>query len=83
MDKWETFLTIGTIVSFIIAVCGPMLKLNTTLTRLLDKAESLEKSFEKTQHSNDNIHDEMWNELEEHAEKLNNHETRLQLMEKK
>lgn len=83
MDKWETFLTIVTVVSFVIAICGPMLKLNTTLTRLLDKAETLEKSFETTQHSNDNVHEEMWSEIEDHADMLHDHETRLQLMEKK
>lgn len=83
MDKWETFLTIVTIVSFMIAVCGPMLKLNTTLTRVLDKAEALEKSFEKTQKSNDNVHDDMWDELEDHGKKLNDHETRIRIMEGK
>ena len=83
MDKWETFLTIGTIVSFVIAVCGPMLKLNTTLTKVLDKAETLEKSFEKTQNSNHNVHERIWSEIEEHGERLHDHETRLQLMEKK
>ena len=83
MDKWEVFLTIGTLVTFLIAVGGPMLKLNTTLTKLIDKAETLEKSFEKTQNSNHDVHKRMWNEIEEHEHKLSDHETRLQLMEKK
>ena len=83
MDKWETFLTLGTIVSFVIAIGGPMLKLNTTLTKVIDKAETLEKSFERTQSSNHDVHKRMWNELEEHGEILHDHETRLQLMEKK
>ena len=83
MDRWEVFLTIGTLVTFLLAIGGPMLKLNTTLTKLIDKADSLEKTFEKTQTSNHNVHERMWNELEDHENKLNDHETRLQLMEKK
>ena len=83
MDRWEMFLAIGTLVSFIIAICGPMLKLNTTLTKLIDKAETLEKSFEKTQNSNHDVHEKIFTELEDHEHLLNDHETRLQLMEKK
>lgn len=83
MDRWEVFLTIGTLATFIIAIVGPMLKLNTTLTKLADKADSLKETFEKTQTSNHNVHQRIWDELGEHGEKLNDHETRLQLMEKK
>ena len=83
MDRWEVFLSIGTIATFLIAVGGPMLKLNTTLTKLIAKAESMEQTFENAQSSNQNVHNKMWIELDEHEHKLNDHETRLQLMEKK
>ena len=82
-DKWETFLTVVTIVSFIIAVCGPMMKLNTTLTKVLDKAEALEKSFAENRSSNSKTHERIFNELEDHGEKLSDHEARLRVMEKK
>ena len=83
MDRWEMFLAIGTLVSFIIAICGPMLKLNTTLTKLIDKAETLELSFKETRDRNSKTHERIFGELEDHEKVLNEHETRLRLMEKK
>ena len=82
-DKWEMFLAIGTLVSFLIAICGPMLKLNTTLTKLIDKADSLEKSFIETRSSNSKTHERIFDELQDHEHVLNDHETRLRVMETK
>ena len=82
MNEWQIFLTIVAIVSFTIMVVTPMLKLNTTITKLIDAVDSLKQSFEEMSNSNTKSHERIWNQLEVHDEKLADHETRLQLIEK-
>ena len=81
MNEWNVFLVIVALVSFIIAVCGPMLKLNTTMTKLIDAVKYLEGSLEKMSSANDRTHERLWKEIDHHDERLHEHETRLRLIE--
>lgn len=81
MNEWNVFLVIVAVVSFIVAVCGPMLKLNTTMTKLIDAVTYLEESLEKMSSANSKTHERLWKELDYHDEKLHDHETRLKLIE--
>lgn len=82
MDKWEVFLVISAVVSFILLVCKPLMTLNTTITKLIDAVETLESSFKEMNESNTKTHGRLWNEIEQHGDTLNNHETRLQMIER-
>lgn len=83
MSEWDVLLVIGEIIALILLVGGPILKLNTTLTKLMVQLEDLTASYKKSESSNSKAHGRIWEELEKHDETLNDHETRLQLMEKK
>lgn len=82
MDKWEVFLVISALVGFLIAVVGPILKLNTTITKLIVTMENFETRFDKMDDSNSKSHGRIWNELEKHDEVLSDHETRLHDLER-
>lgn len=82
MDKWEVFLVISALASFILLVCKPLMTLNTTITKLIDAVETLENSFKEMSESNTKTHGRLWNEIEQHEDKLNEHETRLRIIER-
>lgn len=82
MDKWEVFLVLGEVVALIVLVGGPILKLNTTITKLMVKLEELTESYNKSESSNTKAHARIWDKLDEHDDKFADHETRLQLIEK-
>lgn len=83
MNEWDVILVIGEVIALIVLVGGPIIKLNTTLTKLMVKLEELTASYKQSESSNTKAHARIWNKLDEHDEVLNDHETRLQLMEKK
>lgn len=83
MDKWEVFLVVSALASFIILVCKPLMTLNTTITKLISAVETLESSFKELNESNSKTHGRLWSELENHEGILNNHEMRLHDLEKK
>ena len=83
MDKWEVFLVLGEVLALILLVGAPILKLNTTITKLMVHLEELTASYKQSETSNTKAHARIWDKLDEHDDMLNDHETRLQLMEKK
>lgn len=83
MDKWEVFLVISAVASFIFLICKPLITLNTTMTKLISAVETLESSFKEMNDSNSKTHGRLWSELESHEEKLNDHEIRLHDLERK
>lgn len=83
MEEWKIFLTIGTVLTFVGMIIGPISKLITAIVKLTDSVDSLKLSFEETNANNSKTHERIWNELETHEEKIVDHETRLQLIEKK
>lgn len=83
MNEWQVFLIIAALVSFLIAIITPMLKLNTAIVRLIEAVNMLETSFERLTKSNSESHKRIWNELEAHDDTLNNHENRINLLEQR
>ncbi|MGN0695022.1 MAG: hypothetical protein ACI4LK_08980 [Lentihominibacter sp.] len=81
MTEWGVFLVISALLGFMAAVIKPIIKLNTTMVRLIDSVNSLDESLESLTASNSNTHKRLWDELEDHDNKLNSHETRLQIIE--
>ena len=83
MDKWEVFLVVSALASFIFLIVKPLMTLNTTITKLISAVETLESSFKEMNESNSKTHGRLWSELENHEDILNNHEMRLHDLEKK
>lgn len=82
MNEWTVFLILGELIAFVIAVGTPILKLNTTITKLNDSINTLDKSFKETSKKNEESHKRIWSVMDEHADAINDHETRLVLIEK-
>lgn len=62
---WEIFLGIGALISFIVAVTGPMLKLNTSITKLNSSVEVLKGAIDRIETDNDKSHRRIWEHNEE------------------
>lgn len=83
MTEWAVVGVIVTLIGLIAAVVKPLITLNTTLTKLTDSVATLDKNITALTTDNTASHARIWGELDEHDEKLNDHETRLTIMEKK
>lgn len=81
MNEWTIFLVIGELLVFIVTVVKPLITLNTTIVKLNDSIKQLDKSFEKLSTKNDESHKRMWKELDSHEDKINDHETRIKIIE--
>ena len=62
-------------------VTAPMIKLNTTLTKLNDKFETLDSKLTDVTESNHDSHKRLWEHEEAQDNTLHNHETRIQILE--
>ena len=87
--SWEIFLGIAALISFIIAVTGPMLKLNTSITKLNASVDILKNALDKMEEDNEKSHKRIWERIEdqdkviaEHAKKINNIEHTILIAER-
>lgn len=97
MTEWGVFGVIVALVSFVVAVAAPMLKLNGTITRLSTIIEQFSKRLDKLEHNDEitknstreshrRLHDRIDKNGEliaEHDLKLENHEIRLNQLEER
>lgn len=97
MNEWGVFGVIVALVSFVVAIVAPMLKLNSTITRLSTIIEQFSKRLDKLEHNNEitkdstreshrRLHDRIDKNDEliaEHVLKLENHEIRLNQLEER
>lgn len=83
MSEWGVFLVIVALIGFVSAIVAPLLKLNTAIVSLIDSVDALNKSFDELTKSNTSTHKRIWDRLEGHEQKINDHETRLKLIEDK
>lgn len=83
MTEWGVFLVIVALLTFIITVTTPIIKLNTTITKLDDSVKILNESFKRFDESNNESHRRIWLKVDEHGEKLGEHEGRIKALEEK
>lgn len=83
MTEWGVVLVIVTLLGFVSGIIAPLIKLNTAIVKLIDSVEALDKSLGDLTKSNTRTHKRIWDKLDEHDDKINDHETRLQLFEEK
>ena len=72
MEKWDVVGVIAALIALFVAVITPIIRLNTSITKLNTTMDIFSKKFDKTEDT-----------LCEHGEKLADHETRIQIIEKK
>lgn len=80
--EWTTVTVIIALVGLIAAVAGPLIKLNTIITRLAVIVDELGKQMNGFVDKNSEAHGRLWDKLGEHDEQLSDHDKRLTVIEK-
>lgn len=83
MTEWEVYLVIVSLVGFAIAVGTPIIKLNTSITRLIDRLNNLDENMDELTVRNSKSHERIWKHNEEQDKLLNEHEKRITVLEEK
>lgn len=83
MTEWEVFGVIVALIGFVIAIGTPILKLNTSITKLIARIGALDENIDELTERNRKSHERIWEHNDKQDEKLNNHETRIAILEKK
>ena len=72
MQEWDVVGVIAALVALFVAVIAPIIRLNTSITKLNTTMEIFAKKFDKTDET-----------LCKHGDQLANHETRIMVIESK
>lgn len=83
MTQWEVVGVIITLVTFVIAVGAPVIKLNTSIIRLIERLNKMDESLDSLTERNHKSHERIWQHNDEQDEKISDHETRITILEKK
>ena len=83
MTEWEVFGVIVALITFAIAVGTPIIKLNTSITRLIDRLNNLDEGLDELTTKNSKSHERLWGHNEEQDKKLEDHEKRIYRLEGK
>lgn len=87
--EWQVFGVIVALFSFVVAVVTPILKLNTSITKLTVTMESMSKDLINDREKSRDAHKNIWAGIEAVEKKnteqdltLSNHEQRIKVLEK-
>ena len=80
---WEIFLGIISLVSFLIALVTPLMKLSKSMTELSVNVKNLNDSMDNFVINNTESHRRIWQHNEEQDAKMDNHENRITKIETK
>lgn len=83
MTEWEVVGVIVVLVGLGISVVTPIIKLNTTITKLYTVVERLTGDVNELTARNSKTHDRIFAQIEKHTDQLNDHETRISVLEEK
>lgn len=81
MTEWGVVGVIVVLLGLLGTVTAPMIRLNTTLTKLNDKFDTLNEKLTGVSESNHASHRRLWEHEEMQDSKLHDHETRIQILE--
>lgn len=82
MTEWGVFLALGLILSFVAGVVAPITKLTQSITRLTVVLDQVTKDVETLKKQGVEGNGKLWAHSDEQDARINDHETRLQLLEK-
>ena len=82
MERWDIVVVIGSLVALFASAVTPLIKLNTTITKLNGSIDSLGEKVADINCENKNQHNHLFGEIRKHDEELADHETRITLIEK-
>lgn len=89
MTEWQVFGVIVALLGFVVAVVTPILKLNTSITKLTVTMESMSKDLINDREKSRDAHKNIWAGIDAVEKKnteqdltLSNHEQRIKVLEK-
>lgn len=82
MTEWGVFGVIVAVVGLLGTVCVPVLRLNTSITRLTVMLDGLQKSVEDERRENRAAHERIWKRVDEQGGAISDHELRLNKLER-
>lgn len=83
MTQWDVYLIIVSLVSFAIALGTPIIKLNTSITRLIERLHNLDEGMETLTAKNSKSHERLWSHNDDQDKKIEDHEKRIIILEEK
>lgn len=90
MTEWQVFGVIVALFSFVVAVVTPILKLNTSITKLTVTMESMSKDLINDREKSRDAHKNIWAGIDAVEKKnteqdltLSNHEQRIKVLEER
>lgn len=82
MNEWQVVGVLITLGGLIAGIGAPVLKLNSTISRVIAKLEGFEDAlteFKKSVGKND---EKIWSKLDEHAEKISDIQTDIEILKR-
>lgn len=83
MSEWGVFGVIVALIGFAVSIVTPIIKLNTNITKLTVTLERMVKDVDNQKNSSHEAHKRLWAKNEEQDKRINDHEKRLSLVERK
>ena len=80
--EWTVVTVIVVIVGLVISIATPLIKNTKAMTELTVSIRMLNDQVKRMEDHNESEHKELQEQLDHHDDKINNHETRLTLIEK-
>lgn len=82
MTEWGVVGVLASLVGLAATLSAPMIKLNTTLTRLAVLVEELSDKLAALERDNSSVHSALTERIDRVRSDVNTHETRITLLEK-
>ena len=81
MTEWGVVGVIVALLGFVTAIVGPLTKLTQSITKLTVVVDRLDKEQQEQRSNAKKSHQDLWNKCKEQDESINDHETRIQILE--
>lgn len=82
MTEWGVVLVLIALAGLFVTVGGPVIKLNSAITKQSVLLESLDKQLEQISKDKTEAHRRLWAHNEEQDKVLNDHESRIRILER-
>lgn len=83
MTEWTIVTVIISLIALVTAIVTPIIKLNTTITKLTVVVDGIEKRYSGVSSLNSEAHCAINKRLDEHGEKINEHNTDIAVLKEK
>lgn len=81
MTEYGVIVIVVAMITTAVTIGAPIIKLNTAITRLIVKLDSLGKDMDDLEVHNHESHRRLWDHNDKQDKRLEDHESRLKIME--